>query len=238
MNILITGGTSGLGRASIELLAKEKKNKVWYTYKDVTKAELIDTKYDNVFGLYADFRNVASIDKLCEDLQILDLEVLVNNAYSGIPQSNHFYKTDPSEFLTAFEDNIIPTIKITKTAIKIFKKKRFGKIINILSEALVGLPPIGYAIYTANKAYIQQLSKVWNKEYSKFNISSNCISPAYMQTNFANVDERIVEHMTSEHPLKKLLTTQEVAETILFLINCSQQVNGVNLTINAAQNIA
>ena len=238
MNILITGGTSGLGKSVVELLSQNKENSIWFTYVNKKQvASELEKQFNNVFGLEVDFCDMESVENLCEELKKIDLDVLINNAYVGLPQTTHYHGIKEEDFLNSFQNNLMPTIKITKTAIEIFKKKKFGKIINILSESLVGLPPIGYAIYTANKAYLQQLSKVWNKEYSKFNITSNCVLPAYMQTDFAKVDERILEQMTAEHPLKKLLTTKEVAETILFLVNSSQQVNGVSLTINAAQNI-
>jgi NADP-dependent 3-hydroxy acid dehydrogenase YdfG len=59
-----------------------------------------------------------------------------------------------------------------------------------------------------------------------------------MLTNMAaSVDERILEKMIETHPLKKLLTTEEVAETIQFMVNAPQQMNGVNIVINSAKNI-
>jgi len=59
-----------------------------------------------------------------------------------------------------------------------------------------------------------------------------------MLTNLsANVDERIIEQMQASHPLKKPLTPAEVADTVIYLINTSQQVNGMNIVINAAKNI-
>ncbi|GEM_PF-298827 len=242
MNILITGGTSGLGKAVVELMAGGKQHNIWFTYVEINNYKQIalelEEQFDNVIGLEVNFCDSESVEKLCVKLTAIDIDVLINSAYVGIPQTTHFHKIETDEFLKGFENNLIPTIKITKTAIGIFKKKKFGKIINILTESLIGLPPMGYAIYTANKAYLQQLSRVWNKEYSKFNITSNCVLPAYMQTEFAKVDERILDQMIIEHPLKRLLTTKEVAETVQFLVNCSQQINGVNFTINAAQNIS
>ena len=92
-------------------------------------------------------------------------------------------------------------------------------------------------MYTANKAYLAQLSKCWCKENAKFNITSNCVLPEYMQTAFAEVDERILEQMKQDHPLKQLLQPKDVAEVVVSLIYASQQVNGVNLPINAAQHI-
>ncbi|HEY2584005.1 MAG TPA: SDR family oxidoreductase, partial [Mucilaginibacter sp.] len=105
----------------------------------------------------------------------------------------------------------------------------------ILSAALVNTPPIGSAVYVANKAYLEELTKVWAVENLKFNITSNAVSPSLMLTNLtASMDERLIEQIKNDRPL---LSTEEVAESVLFLVNAGQQINGVNLIINAAGNI-
>ena len=92
--------------------------------------------------------------------------------------------------------------------------------------------------YVASKNYLLSLSKSWATENAKFNISANCISPSMMLTNLtSDTDERIVEEMQNAHPLKKLITPVEVAESINYLINASQQINGTNMIMNAAADI-
>lgn len=236
MNVLITGGTSGLGKATVELLAKDG-HQVYFSYLATEEftavAKDMEETYSNVKAIPLNFCEAESVDQFCEQIKGWDIDVLVNCTYVGKPQTTYFDKIEPEEFIKAFQMNIIPTVKITRTAIKVMKKKRFGKIINIITEAVIGLPPMGYTLYAANKAYLMELSNVWNKEYTRYNITSNCILPAYMQTNFAAVDERILEQMQIEHPLKKLLTVDEVAQAVKFFVDASQQVNGVKLPVNA-----
>ena len=99
-------------------------------------------------------------------------------------------------------------------------------------------PPIGLSEYVANKAYLLSMSKSWAHENSKYNVTSNSISPSFMMTPLNKFeDERLVENMTKAHPLKTLLKEEEVAEAVSFLINASQQINGINLPINAAENV-
>lgn len=236
MNILITGGSSGLGKAIVVALSQVKCHHVFFTY-NLHSAEGEALTSANVTGIKCDFTNADDVSLLIRLIPTFDLDVLVNNVYVGVPQGKHFHKTNPIEFSRSFENNILPTISISQASINVFMKKKFGKIINILSSALINLPPIGYSIYTSNKAYLLQLSKSWNTEYRKFNITSNCISSDFMLTNVTkSVDERIIEQMQEEHPLKKLLTPAEVAESVVFLIHASQQINGINLIINAAKN--
>jgi hypothetical protein len=59
-----------------------------------------------------------------------------------------------------------------------------------------------------------------------------------MQTAFTDdTDERVVEGMVNSHPLKRILTPNEVADSVLFLVNSTQQINGINLIMNAAIDI-
>lgn len=59
-----------------------------------------------------------------------------------------------------------------------------------------------------------------------------------MQTSFtSDTDERVIEQMTANHPLKEILTPKQVAEVILSLLNAPKHVNGVNIPINAGVNI-
>ena len=163
------------------------------------------------------------------------IDVLINNAFCKMTTS-HFHKTDPDIFLNNFKVNVMPVIRLTQKAIGIFRKNRSGKIITILTSYLAGNPPVGSSEYVAAKAYLASLSKSWAVENTC--ISSNCISPSFMKTQLtSNVDERVVEDMRKKHPLKNLLTIDEVADAVSFLVSASQQINGVNVVMNAATHI-
>ncbi len=158
--------------------------------------------------------------------------------HSGEAVKNHFNKIDSKDFSDDFELNVIPTVRITQEIINNFRKKRSGKIITILTSFLLNAPPIGSLVYVANKAYLASLVKSWSNENSKYNIVSNSVSPGFMQTNFTKeVDERVVEQIIESHPFKKLLTVEEVAETISFLIKATNQINGFDFIMNAGSNL-
>ncbi len=237
MIILVTGGASGLGETITRALAAEATSKVYFTYNESKEqADIIMAECPNALAIKCNFREMNDVSSLVD--QMPDIDVLINNAYCGTFIDTYFHKTNNHSFLAAFKDNIIPTIEITRQAINIFRKKKSGKIITILTSAIINVPPTGAAVYTANKAYLSQMSKVWATENIKYNITSNTVSPSFMLTNFTNrTDERIVEQMKDNHPLKKLLTTQEVADAVFFLAKSSNQINGIDLIINAGLNI-
>ena len=239
MNILVTGGASGLGEAITRVLAKDAKNTIYFTFSNSkVNAKEIESDFGNAKSIKCDFKEESEVTTLVNKIDNLNIDVLINNAYTGVAIKTYFHKIDEQDFFADFVNNVIPTIRITQAVIAHFRKKKSGKIITILTSFLINSPPLGASCYVANKAYLGSLVRSWANENIKFNITSNAVSPSFMQTNLtSDVDERIIEQMISNHPLKNLLTVEEVAETVLFLTKASSQINGVDLPINHGINI-
>jgi 3-oxoacyl-[acyl-carrier protein] reductase len=82
------------------------------------------------------------------------------------------------------------------------------------------------------------MAKSWATENAAFGITSNCISPSFMQTNLTgDTDSRLIENMIADNPNKSLLKEDEVAEAVNFLVNATPQINGSNIIINAAKDL-
>jgi NAD(P)-dependent dehydrogenase (short-subunit alcohol dehydrogenase family) len=238
MNILITGGASGLGEAITLKLASDSSNKVFFTYfKSLEKATEIESKFSNTKAIACDFADASSISSLCKTLETFGIHVLINNALTGL-QTTHFHKVEAEHFLKSFRTNISPVIQITQSAILYFRKQKNGKIITVLSSYIIDKPPIGLSEYVAEKNYLLSLTKSWAIENIKFNITSNSISPSFMQTPLtADTDERVIEEMIKAHPNKKLLSPGEVAIAVQRLINIEPNMTGTNLIMNSASDI-
>jgi len=239
MNILVTGGASGLGKAITSLLAADSTNHIYFTFSNsIVEAKQIEHDFQNASSIKCDFSSPEDVTTLTSKMPQMNLDVLINNAYANGITAKHFRKINTCDILESFKNNIIPTLEITQEALRTFRKERKGKIITILTSAITNVPPIGWSVYVANKAYLEMLTKVWANEYSKFNITSNSVSPSFMRTGLtADTDERVIEQMVSMHPLKKLLSTEEVAETVKFLVTASKNINGIDLLMNAGENI-
>ena len=231
MIYLITGGASGLGEAITRRIAHESAHTVYFTFnKSAINAQKIEASFSNAIAIKCNFENDNEVIALKEKIGQLDLDVLINNAYSGSFIQSYFHKTPSLNFLIEFKYNLLPTITITQAAIDSFRKKKKGNIITILTSALSSVPPIGASVYVANKAYLEALTKVWGTENAKFNITSNTVSPSFMLTNFTkSVDERVVEQMRENHPQKKLLTTEEVADVVFSL--STKKINAENIIL-------
>jgi 3-oxoacyl-[acyl-carrier protein] reductase len=239
MNILITGGASGVGEAITRHLCASQANQVYFTYfRSGEKAKKITEDFSNAISVHCDFEKESDIRELEINLPLFNLDALVHNAYQGDFITNHFHKLNNADFEKSFSVNIMPLVRITREAIKLFRKKRSGKIVNILSAVLVNKPPIGAAVYTAVKAFHESLSKSWATENAAFGITSNCILPAMMKTNLTStIDERVIEQVVANHPLKELLPLAEVARAVAYFLSASSHVNGTSLVLNAAADI-
>jgi len=238
MNILITGGASGLGKAITRLLATQPGNKIFFTYfKSKENAEKIEKSYSNAQAVCVDFSDEESMTKLKKLIIDENIDILINNAIVDHAK-NYFHKIEQEYFLQSFQKNIHPVLTITSEAIRFFRKKKFGKIITILSSALINTPPLGWSEYTANKAYLHSMAKSWAVENAVYNITSNCISPSLMLTDLnSDIDERYIELAMNAHPLKRLLSVEEVADSVNYLCNATQQINGINIVLNSGVDI-
>ena len=238
MNILITGGSSGLGKAFTTKLAQEHpESTIYFTYNSsVEDAKDIEKRFSNTSALQLNFKNSQSIDAIAVKIIDYNIDVLINNAVSSF-SNNHFHKTDNSLFLTSFTENILPVLKISSAFIKEARQKKSGKIITILTAYVGGAPVLGLSEYIANKNYLLSMARSWATENVKFNIQSNCISPEFMDTPLnSSLDVRLKEEMTKSHPLKKLLTTEDVAEVVNFLVTAPAHINGQNIFLDTGKN--
>ena len=232
MNILVTGGSSGLGKAIVEKLSSDKKNLVYFTYNNsIDNAKSICLKYNNAISLKCDFTNEVDLDGFLNKIKKLDIDVLINNFYSwpknplmpGTFLTKNFHKLDKDLFIDEFKSNIIPSVVITQEIIRCFRVKKFGKIITVLSSFL-NSPTIGSSIYISNKNYLKGLAKVWEVENAKFNITSNTISPSFMLTpQTMQMDERLISKFKAESN-NELQTVENVSIKIAdFLSNPSEE---------------
>lgn len=212
MNFLVTGGSSGLGKSLVEKLCRDKKNNIFFTYNSSKEsAQSICLTNSNAHKIQCDFTNSNETDNFVKKIHSLDLDVLINNYYTGTFIYKHFQKIECDEFLNEFSKNIIPVVKITREVIKGFRKKRSGEIITILSESIV-MPPVGTSIYLGNKFFLKGLSKIWKVENKNFGINSRYICPPFMKTNFTkDIDDRFASLLIGE----KSFSINQISDKII-----------------------
>ncbi len=208
--VLVTGGSSGLGKATAKLLA-ENGAKVMITGRDQKKVEQV-AKEINAVPFCGDVTDDASIDLMFEELasKVGSIDVLINNAGIGSewPEVDQLSR---EQFQRVFDVNVFGAAMVGTRAATLMKEKKRGTIINIASTA--GLK--GFArgsVYVASKFALRGMTQCWQAELRPYNIRVMGINPSEVPTAFnqENREER------EEEPKK--LTSNEIAHSIFSIL--------------------
>ena len=213
-NILITGGSRGIGRAAVFEFSKDKNNRVFFTYK---------SSHDEAKSLSEETGAVL----ICEDINegfdkalstvhsYGKLDVLVNNA--AISRQNVFQDIDDNEFYEVMNTNFNSMFKLTRAFADDMISKKSGKIINISS--MWGISGASCEVhYSASKSAVIGFTKALAKELGPSGICVNCIAPGVIETDMNSCyDEETLNSLKEETPLGRLGKPYEVAKLIEFL---------------------
>ena len=178
---LITGGTSGIGRAIAQSLAASGAH-VAITGRD--KKRLAETARElGVHPIHADVAVEADVERTYREVlqKFGDLDILVNNA--GIGVFKNLVDMERKEFEAVFATNVTGTMLMGREAAKIFVKRNRGNIVNIASTAGLRGAPNGTAYY-ASKFALRGMTECWRAELRKNNIRVFLVNPSEVVTNF------------------------------------------------------
>mgnify|MGYP005673193977 FL=1 len=129
--------------------------------------------------------------------------------------------------------NLNSNFFLTKLLIRDMVKNKWGRIINITSDAAkIGNP--GQSNYVASKAAIEGLTRTIANELASRGITANCVSPGFVNTDILNsIDKSRLDAMTQKIPVGRLGVASEVAEAVFFLSNEeSSYITGQVLHVN------
>ena len=238
-NIIVTGGTGGIGNSIIKKLYDAGAN-ILATGTKNEKLEQLKKNFENIKVLKFDISQTENLENFIEEATEQlggKLDCLVNNA--GITKDNLAIRMSIEEWKKVIDINLTSTFLISKFAIKKMLKNKKGKIVNITS--VVGhTGNLGQANYTASKAGIVAMSKSLAIEYAKKNININCISPGFIKTAMTDkIDEKFKEVIISKIPSARLGEPEDVANAVIFLASShSDYINGETLHVNGGMYMA
>lgn len=204
--ILISGGSSGLGKATAKLLIGLGA-KVAITGLDQTKLEMVANQI-GAFPIHADVANDSDIKRTFTEVlaQYGKLDVLINNAGTGIHQPIETLNRE--DFERIFQINVFGAAIMAKEAADIFKKQNFGTIINIGSTSGLNGYKTG-SVYASSKFALRGLTQCLQAELRPHNIRVILLNPSEVPTAFGREDRE-------ERPNEiKKLSSLEIAHTIV-----------------------
>jgi 3-oxoacyl-[acyl-carrier protein] reductase len=218
-NVLVTGGTRGIGKDIVKRFADEGAN-VAFTYRSSTSeadALVAELGADRAMAIQGDAAAVESADEAIG--AVLDawgsLDVLVNNA--GVTRDNLMLRATAEDWDLVLNTNLKSVFNFCKAAYRPMMKQRAGRIVNISS--VVGVTGnAGQTNYAASKAGMIGLSKSLAKELGKRGVTVNVVAPGYIATDMtADLPEAARDAMLGAVPLARPGTGNDVASAVLFL---------------------
>ncbi len=218
---IVTGGSRGIGRAIVELLAAEGAD-VTFFYRDQAQAA-----QDTVAAVHAsggmaaaeqvDVRDstacAAAVDRVAERAGRID--ILVNNA--GLIRDNQLAAMNDEDVSLVLETNVGGVFSVTRAVVPHMIVQRAGKIIN-LSSVAGAKGGRGQTNYAASKGAIDAFTRALAVELAPRKITVNAVAPGVIETEMSQaVRDAAGDAVKSRILLKRYGTAQEVAFAVWFL---------------------
>ncbi|MEO8130461.1 MAG: SDR family NAD(P)-dependent oxidoreductase [Bryobacteraceae bacterium] len=241
---LVTGGGSGIGKASAKLLAA---NGAIVAVNDVsasgksTADEILESGGKAAF-FQCDVSDRLGVDRMVADVvrQLGGIDILVNNAGCGAKPEHRLpiHEFDHDEWQRLIDVDLSSIFYCCRAVSPAMVERRSGVIINIAS--IVGLVPIRRQIaYAAAKAGVVNFSRAAALELGSFGIRVNAVAPgstltAGTQAIFYNPEKKaLADSLISHIPLGRPGTPEDIANAVLFLAAPeSSYITGTVITVD------
>lgn len=211
-NVLITGGSAGLGKEMVKSFINEGYNVYFTYYKTKPSKEL-----NNAVGIYCDLSSEEDIKKLLR--KVKNIDILVNNA--AYECNKDFYDKKKKDFVYTMEVNLIGPFLLSRELGKRMYNNKYGKIINISSNNAINKYDPVTIEYDTSKAGVNVLTKILAKEFAPY-VNVNAVAPGWILTNkIKTLDDNLNNKLTEDESKKILLNRfanpEEICNLVLFL---------------------
>ncbi len=216
MNILITGGSRGIGKATVRRFSAEG-HAVAFIYNRSDETAKAISEETGAIAIKADISSCAQAENAVREAyaRLGSIDVLINNA--GISEIKLFTDISNESWDKMLGTNLSGAFYVTREVSKAMISKKFGRIINIGS--MWGKTGASCEVhYSASKAGLRGMTMALAKELGPSGITVNCIEPGVIETEMnACVDSETLTSLIDETPLCRLGTPEDVASLAYFL---------------------
>ncbi len=239
LTALITGGTSGIGRAAANKLA-ELGIYVLVVGRNRERGEKAVAEIRSAGGkadfIGSDLRDMASareVAKRAVELGHGHVDILINNA--GIFPFGPTDKTTEEEFDRVYALNVKAPYFLVAELGPLMAKRGKGAIVNV-STMVADYGASGTSLYGSSKAAINLLTKAWAAEYGPSGVRVNVVSPGPTRTEGTDAMGEGLEQLAAQAPAGRPATADEIAEAIVFLAtDRSSFVQGAKLAVDGGR---
>ncbi len=231
---VITGATSGIGKATAELLAQQGHRLIICGRRSAVLEELKAQleKFTEIFSLTFDQRYEADVKKAFEGLpeSWRDIDILINNA-GNAHGLDSLEDGSTGDWDAMIDGNVKGLLYVSKAVIHGMKERRNGHIVNISSVAARQTYANG-VVYCASKKAVDVISEGMRLELTEFGIKVTNIQPGAVATDFSTIRFKgDVQRAKTVYEGYEALKAEDVADAISYCINTPQRVAISDLTI-------
>lgn len=235
---LITGGTSGIGRATAELFAAEGA-RVAFTGRRAELGKQVAAQSGGLF-IQADHRRAEDCQRAVEQTQASfgRIDILFNNA--GIVVHGTAESTGEQDWQDTLDLNVTAVWRMSRLVLPVMRQQGGGAIINNASDwGLVGAP--GVVAYCASKGAVIQITRAMALDHAAEGIRINAVCPGdtfverWLQDGFYRSSGKVseAEARQTDLPLGRVAEVSEIAKAVLFLASDeSSFVTGATLVVD------
>ena len=224
-NVVITGGSRGIGAAAVELFAG-RGDRVWFLYEKNHEAAQAVAARTGAMAICCD---VADRKAVQAALSGIDVDILICNA--GIVHYGLLSMMEEEAWDRIFAVNVKGIYNCVNAAMPAFLRKHSGSVVTVSSMwGQVGASC--EAAYSATKGAVIALTKALAQELGPSGIRCNCVAPGVIETDMcATVDPEILAGMAEENCLGRNGTPMDVARAMAYLAD-AEFVTGHVLSVN------
>jgi 3-oxoacyl-[acyl-carrier protein] reductase len=219
--VLVTGGNRGIGAACVSWFLANGDQVVTTYRTDPPPKAPEGTDPDRYLAVCCDVTDGVQVDAAFAQIEETwgPVEILVANA--GITKDGLMLRMSEEAFTSVIDANLTGSFRVAKRAISKMLRLHTGRVIFLSSVgAYVGLP--GQANYAASKAGLVGMARAIAREVGSRQITVNVVAPGLIETDMTTaLGKDRVALMTSQVPLGRVGTVEDVAEVVGFLASAA-----------------
>ena len=234
-NLLVLGASSDLALAVLGHIAGDFDTVFAHYHRSADKLEALHKTVPNIRLIQADFTSEAETARLMEQVAETGAPIThILHCPSARIEYKHFKKLAWNDYEQMIDTQLRSFYCAAHAFIPAMAKQKYGKIVTVLSSAVVGTPPVYLNAYNTAKYALMGCMKSLAAEYADKNVQINAVSPGMMETKFLDsLSHLAVEQEAAGHPLGRNASVEDVAPAIEFLLSDkSGFITGQNILIS------